>query len=140
MRILLVMEEILCGGAELSFFALCRALTERCEVHLVLSQESLENPRIRGLHDSLSNTSASIHLSKTRLNPGTIANLHRLLRRAASRELASLMEVVQPDVVIVNLPTVERGQAVVDAARMCPLRPPVWGFLHLSQRPSVIGA
>jgi len=140
MRILLVMEEVKCGGAELSFFALCRALSERCEVHLALSRASLDHPTIRALHDSLSDTSVRIHQCKTPLNPGTITNLHPFLRRAASRELSSLMEAVRPDVVIVNLPTVERGQAVVDAAATSRLRPPVWGFLHLSQKPSVIGA
>ena len=140
MRIFLVMEELQCGGAELAFFALCRALSERCEVHLALSQASLQNPMIRSLHDSLGDTPVSIHRCETPLNPGTITNLHPLLRRAAARELASLMDAVQPDVVIVNLPTIERGQAVVDAANICRLRPPVWGYLHLSQRPSMIGS
>lgn len=137
---LLVMEELQCGGAELSFFALCRALSERCEVHLALGQKSLENPTLRRLHDSLSDTSVTIHRPNTPLNPGTITNLHPLLRRAASRELASLMQALRPDLVLVNLPTVERGQAVLDAAARCRPRPPVWGFLHLSQKPSVIGA
>lgn len=140
MRILLVMEELQCGGAELSFFSLCRALSERSEVHLALSQQSLLNPTIRALHDSLSDTSVSIHRCETPLNPGTISNLHPLLRRAAAGQLAAVLESVRPEVVIVNLPTVERGQAVLDAAEMCRPRPPVWGFLHLSQTPSVIGA
>jgi glycosyltransferase involved in cell wall biosynthesis len=137
---LLVMEELQCGGAELAFFSLCRSLSKSCEVHLALAEKSLENSSIRRLHDSLRDTSVTIHRCKTPLNAGTISLLHPFLRRAASRELASLMAAVRSDVVIVNLPTVERGQAVIDAAAQCSLQPPVWGFLHLSQKPSVIGA
>lgn len=140
MRLLLIMEEVNCGGAELSFFALCRALASRSRVDLALSAASLENPAIRALCESLRDTSVTVHRCRTSLDPGTLSNLHRRLRRSAARELADLIGTIRPDIVLVNLPTVERGQAVVDAADLVTPRPPVWGFLHLSHRPSVIGA
>jgi len=33
--------------------------------------------------------------------------------------LADLIRIVRPDAVVVNLPTVERGQAVADAVELC---------------------
>jgi glycosyltransferase involved in cell wall biosynthesis len=47
---------------------------------------------------------------------------------------------LRPEAVLVNLPTVERGQAVIDAADLSTPRVPVWGFLHSSNPPSIIGA
>jgi glycosyltransferase involved in cell wall biosynthesis len=140
MRLLLVLEEVKCGGAEVSFFALCRALSTRHRVDIALSRYSLANPNLRRLCDALGDTQAVVHICANALNPGTIANLHGVLRRAAAHELAKLIERLGSDVVLVNMPTVERGQTVVDAADLCTPRPPVWGFLHLTQPPSVIGA
>lgn len=140
MRLLLVLEETKSGGAEMSFFALCRALAARYRIDVALSRSSLDNATIRRLCDALGDTPAVVHYCANRLNPGTFSNLHRGLRRAAARELADLIEGLRSDLVIVNLPTVERGQTVVDAADLCPHRPPVWGFLHLTQPPSMIGA
>lgn len=140
MRLLLVMEEMNCGGAELSFFALCRALAGRSTVHLALSEGSLANPTIRALWESLRDTSITLHRCRTPLNPGTLSNLNRRLRRSAARELADLLRTIRPDVVVANLPTVERGQAILDAAEGVIPRPPVWGLLHLAQKPSTIGA
>jgi glycosyltransferase involved in cell wall biosynthesis len=140
MRILLVMDEINCGGAEMSFFALCRALAKRCDVELGLSEASLKNPVLRALSDSLSTTSVVVHRSRVSLYPGTLANLHSRLRRAAAEALAEVILRARPDVVVVNLPTVERGQSVIDAAESIRPRVPVWGFLHSSNPPSTIGA
>jgi glycosyltransferase involved in cell wall biosynthesis len=134
------MEEVKCGGAELSFFALARALATRCEVHFALSRAALNNSILRSSSESLGRTPVTLHHSGAPLNPGTISNLHPRLRASAARELARIITQVRPDVVLANLPTVERGQSVVDAADLCTPRPPVWGFLHLSQQPSVIGA
>jgi glycosyltransferase involved in cell wall biosynthesis len=133
-------EDVRCGGAEISFFSLCAALDGRCEVHLAIYRGSLDNSMIRRLFQSLEPTGIRVHWCETPLNPGTITNLHRALRSSAARELSALIEKIRPDVLIVNLPTVERGQAVVDAAERCNPKPPVWGFLHLSQPPSTIGA
>ena len=119
MRILLIMEEVSCGGAELSFFALCQALATRCDVHVALYEGSLDNPTIRALCDSLRSTSTTVHRCTIPLNPGTLANLHRSFRRPAARMLADLIRIVRPDAVVVNLPTVERGQAVADAVELC---------------------
>jgi glycosyltransferase involved in cell wall biosynthesis len=88
----------------------------------------------------LADTSVKVHRFDVPLNPGTFTNLHRFLRNSAARKLASLIEVIRPDAVVVNLPTVERGQAVVDAADLVSPRPPVWGVVHSANRPSVIGA
>jgi glycosyltransferase involved in cell wall biosynthesis len=140
MDLVLVIEEVNCGGAELSFFALCRALAGRASVHLAISDESLRNPTMRALHDSLADTGTIVHRCRAPLNPGTLSNLHPALRRSAAQELADLIHTIRPALVLVNLPTVERGQAVADAAELCRPRPPVWGFLHLSQPPSTIGA
>lgn len=140
MRLLLVLEEVKCGGAEVSFFALCRALAAHYQVDVALSRSSLDNPTIRRLCEALADTPAAVHYCANMLNPGTFTNLHRGMRRAGARELAGLMERLRSDVVIVNMPTVERGQTVVDAAELCTHRPPVWGFLHLTQPPSMIGA
>lgn len=134
------MEEVKCGGAELSFFALCRALASRCEVHLAVSRRALEHAVLRDACQSLSDTAVRIHYSAAPLNAGTLANLDRRLRAAGAGELGGIIAVARPDVILVNLPTVERGQTVVDAAELSSPRLPVWGFLHLSQQPSVIGA
>jgi glycosyltransferase involved in cell wall biosynthesis len=140
MRILLVLDEVNCGGAELSFFALCGALASRCAVHLALSRLSLENSTIKAMAESAENAGVIVHACRARLYPGTAANLHRWLRRSAARELARLVQDVRPEVVVVNLPTVERGQAALDAAELVDPRLAVWGFLHLSQKPSTLGA
>ncbi len=140
MRLLLVMDEVNCGGAELSFFALCRGLAARANVHVALSAASLENPTIRAQWEGLRGTAVTLHPCRTRLHPGTVSLLHRRLRHAAASELAHLLQRVRPDFIVVNLPTVERGQPVLDAAERTSPRPPVWGFLHLPQKPSTIGA
>lgn len=140
LRVLLAMEEVKCGGAELSFFALCRALASRCELHLAVSRRALEHPVLRAACQSLSDAAVRIHYSRASLNAGTLANLDRRLRASGAGELAGIIAGTRPDVILVNLPTVERGQSVVDAAELSTPRPPVWGFLHLSQQPSVIGA
>src|SRR4051812_20179253 len=134
------MEEVKCGGAEISFFTLSRALARRCEVHFALSRASLEHPTIQQLVNSLSSAGVMVHAGSAPLNPGTLTNLHRGLRVRASRELAALVRRGRPGKILVDLPTVERGQAVVDAAALVTPRPPVWGLLHLTQQPSVIGA
>ena len=139
LRLLLVIDEVDLGGAELSFVELCRALALRCEVHLALSDRSLRKPAIAALCTSGGTGGTTVHPSQTRLYPGTISNLHPLFRRRPARELAGLIDRIQPACIIANLPTVERGQAVVDAARLAKSRSPVWGLLHLVQRPSTLG-
>ena len=133
------MEEVKCGGAELSFFALCRALATRCDLHLAVSRRALDHPILRASCRALPD-SVKLHYSNAPLNAGTVANLSRRLRTAGATELAGIIGATRPDIILVNLPTVERGQTVVDAAERSTPRPPVWGFLHLSQLPSVIGA
>src|SRR5215210_8989907 len=140
MRLLLVMDEVNCGGAELSFFALCRSLATRASVHVALSEASLENPKIRAQWEGRRGAAVTLHPCRTRLHPGTISLLHRRLRHAAASERAHLIQRVRPDFIVVNLPTVERGQPVLDAGERTSPRPPVWGFLHLVQKPSTIGA
>ena len=139
-RLLLVLDEVNCGGAELSFFALAGALAGRCSVHLVLSQASLQNPTIKSLADSLRNSSVAVHTCRALLYPGTAANLHRWLRRSAARELADLIRDVNPEAIVVNLPTVERGQSALDAAVLAESSASVWGLLHLAQPPSELAA
>jgi hypothetical protein len=139
-RLLLVMEELRCGGAELAFFSLCQALANRCEVHLVISEKSLEDDTIRARCQVLGVGSTRVHRSRHPLNSGTLGNLHRGLRRPAAVELADMVRSLSCDLILVNLPTVERGQSVLDAAELVSPRPPVWGYVHLSQAPSVIGA
>jgi glycosyltransferase involved in cell wall biosynthesis len=139
LRLLLVIDEVDLGGAELSFVELSRALAVRCEVHLALSERSLKKPAIAALCTSGDIGGTTVHPSQARLYPGTISNLHPLFRRRPARELASLIDRIRPACIIANLPTVERGQTIVDAARSAKSRPPVWGFLHLVQRPSTIG-
>ncbi len=130
----------MCGGAELAFFAMSRALAARADVHLALSRHSLKNPIIAGVCSALRSTPIQVHHTRSRLNPGTLSNLHRFLRRRASGEITSLIHALAPDLVLVNLPTVERGQAIADAVDGTSPRPPLWGFLHLTRKPSTIGA
>jgi glycosyltransferase involved in cell wall biosynthesis len=139
-RLLLVMEEVRCGGAELAFFGLCQALASRCELHVALSEKSLENDTIRAQCRVLASGSARVHSCRHLLNSGTLANLHRRLRRPAALELADMLRSLSCDLLLVNLPTVERGQSVLDAAELVSPRPPVWGYVHLAQPPSIIGA
>jgi glycosyltransferase involved in cell wall biosynthesis len=134
------MEEVKSGGAELSFFALARALASRCDLHFAISEIALQHPVLRASCEALDRKHITIHSSATSLNAGTLSNLHPGLRASGARELAGIIGGIQPDLVLVNLPTVERGQTVVDAAELCSPQPPVWGFLHLSQQPTVIGA
>jgi glycosyltransferase involved in cell wall biosynthesis len=139
-QILAVVDEVNFGGAELSFFTLCRALARRCRVHLALYEGSLKNPSIQEWCRSLTNASVTLHTCAQPLYPGARRNLHHWLRRGASRELAELMDELQPDLVIVNLPTVERGQTVLDAARIARRPAPVWGYLHSAHLPTTTGA
>jgi glycosyltransferase involved in cell wall biosynthesis len=138
-RIMLVSDEINLGGAELSLLELCRALARHCDVHLALDQRILANPAFSAAWSSRRG-STHLHPCTARLYPGTIANIHRKLRRRPAGELAGMIAEIQPSVILVNLPTVERGQAIVDAADLVTPRVPVWGFLHSANRPSMIGA
>jgi glycosyltransferase involved in cell wall biosynthesis len=136
----LVVEEENLGGAELSFLELARALASRCDLHLALSRSTFDQYSRSSVYRSVADAPVAFHLCQTRLNPGTVTNLHSRLRRRPALELARLIAAVRPAVIIANLPTVERGQAIVDAADLVTPRPPVWGFLHLAHRPSTIGA
>ncbi len=140
LRILLVMEEERFGGAELAFFNLCQALVSRCELHVALSEVSLRNGTLRAHCETLSLGQDRVHRCRHRLNPGTLANLHPRLRHAPALELARLLGRLSCDHILANLPTVERAQTVLDAAEAVSPRVPVWGYVHLSQPPSVIGA
>jgi glycosyltransferase involved in cell wall biosynthesis len=140
MRLLLVVEEENLGGAELSFLELARSLASLCDVHLALGASALEQPSRSAAYRSVTGAGVTLHLCAARLNPGTIANLHFMLRRRPARELADLIAMLRPAAIIVNLPTVERGQAIIDAADLVTPRLPVWGLLHLTHSPSVIGA
>lgn len=139
-RILLIMDEVNFGGAEMSLFTLCQALARRCTVHLVLYEGSLRNSSIREWCDSLEDASVTLHRCRTPLFLGPRRNLHRWLRRKASRQLAALIDEVHPDAVLVNLPVVERGQAALDAAELARTTVPVWGYLHSAHRPTTTGA
>lgn len=139
-RMLLVLEEVNCGGAELAFFALAQALASYIEVHLALSAQSLDNATIRSLCGTVRNAAVRVHVCDPRLNAGTLSNLHASLRRRPSGAIVELLRTVQPGLILVNLPTVERGQAVADAVEEAIPRVPLWGFLHLPHEPSTIGA
>jgi glycosyltransferase involved in cell wall biosynthesis len=52
----------------------------------------------------------------------------------------TLIGEIDPAAILVNLPTVERGQAAVDAARQVAPQVPLWGLVHLVQAPSRFGA
>ena len=138
MRLLLVIEEETLGGAELSFLELSRSLARRADVHLALGRTALQTHPSD--YTGLSDCGVSLHVCTNPLYPGTLANLHRQLRRRAAGELAGMIESIGPVAIVVNLPTVERGQTIVDAARLVSPTLPVWGLLHLVQRPSTIGA
>jgi glycosyltransferase involved in cell wall biosynthesis len=138
MRLLLVVEEENLGGAELSFLELARSLATRVEVHLALGKHALQ--RHSAVYTGLAQHGVTLHPCTHPLNLGTVSNLHRILRQKAAREVAGLIGSVGPTLILVNLPTVERGQAIVDAVGLVSPRLPVWGLLHLVQRPSVIGA
>ena len=138
MRLLLVVEEENVGGAELSFLELTRALAARCDVHLAVSRAALD--KHSPVYHSDTGNGITLHAIGHRLNPGAWTNLHSFFRRQSARELARLINTISPDVVIANLPTVEWGQIVADAAALATSQLPVWGLLHLVQRPSTIGA
>jgi glycosyltransferase involved in cell wall biosynthesis len=137
MRLLLVVEEENLGGAELSFLELSRSLGTRAEVDLALSARALQ--KHGAIYTGFSGSGVTLHVCINSLYPGTLSNLHRFLRRRAAGELAALIRRIAPDAILVNLPTVERGQTILDAVELVSPRIPVWGFLHLVQRPSTIG-
>jgi glycosyltransferase involved in cell wall biosynthesis len=138
--ILLVLEEVNFGGAELSFLELCRSLASRCDVHLALDARNLSQPAVATIRSSPPSAAVTLHPCAARLNQGTVANLHRVLRRRPALEISGLIDAIRPVAILVNLPTVERGQAILDGAQLTAARPPVWGLLHLVQAPSTIGA
>lgn len=140
MRLLLVIDEANVGGAELSFLELARELSSEAEVHLAVSRAALERQPGSQVYQALQPTRITIHATSSRLYPGTVANLHRGLRRKPAIELAGIIGSTQPTAVLANLPTVERGQAAVDAVALDSISPPVWGLVHLAQPPSVLGA
>jgi glycosyltransferase involved in cell wall biosynthesis len=138
MRLLLVVEEENLGGAELSFLELSQSLAARCDTHLAVSQAALE--KHTSVYQAVASNGVLLHAIGRRLDLGAWTNLHGFLRRHPARELARLIELLRPDVILANLPTVEWGQTVADAATLVTQRIPVWGLLHLAQRPSIIGA
>jgi|1186.fasta_scaffold11804_2 glycosyltransferase involved in cell wall biosynthesis len=137
MRLLLAIDEENLGGAELSFLELSRSLAHLAEVHLVLSQAAWTSHQ--HAYAPLPGQQVTVHRCSRPLYPGTLANLHPLLREPVARELAGLIRNIDPAAVLVNLPTVERGQSVVDAVRRVSADLPVWGLLHLVQQPSTLG-
>jgi glycosyltransferase involved in cell wall biosynthesis len=137
MRLLLVIDEENLGGAELSFLELSRSLAQRAEVHLVLSESAWTSHQ--QAYAPLPGQHVTVHRCSRALYPGTLANLHPLLRELVVRELVALIRNIDPAAVLVNLPTVERGQSVVDAARRVSADLPIWGLLHLVQQPSSLG-
>lgn len=139
-RILFITDEVNYGGAELSFFTLCQAVARRCTVHLALYEGSLQNPSIRQWCESLTHGSVRLHRCPMPIYPGPRRNLHRWLRRGASRQLTQLLDELRPELAVVNLPTVERGQAVLDAAERARTPVLVWGYLHSAHRPTTMGA
>jgi glycosyltransferase involved in cell wall biosynthesis len=140
MRLLLVMEETRLGGAELSFLELALALAVHCDVHLMMNEVSAIRFAATPVFKTLQQHPITLHLSPVHLNPGTLSLLHPAFRRAAARQVTRLLDALKPDGVLVNLPTVERGQAVIDAIRRAVTNPPVWGLLHLSHPPTILGA
>ena len=54
------------------FFALTRALSTRCEVHLAVSEGALHHPVLRAACEALDHTVVTIHPSTAPLNAGTI--------------------------------------------------------------------
>ena len=137
MRLLLVIEEENLGGAELSFLELSRSLARRAEVHLALSETAWRSHK--HAYASLPDQQVTVHRCSRPLYPGTFANLHALLRQPVAQELAAVIRKIDPAALLVNLPTVERGQAVLDAAQRVSAHLPVWGLLHLVQPPSRLG-
>lgn len=138
MRLLLAIDEENLGGAELSFLELSRALARLAEVHLVLSETAWTTHQ--RAYATLPGQQITVHRCSRSLYPGTLANLHPLLREPVARELTALIRNIDPDAVLVNLPTVERGQSVVDAAQRVSADLPIWGLLHLVQQPSSLGS
>jgi glycosyltransferase involved in cell wall biosynthesis len=138
MRLLLIVEEENLGGAELSFLELARALAAHTEVHLAVGARAMLHHS--AAYDDLPRHGVVLHPCRTALYPGTLANLHRRLRAGPARELAWILEGLNPAAVLVNMPTVERGQSAADAVRGLSFRPPLWGLVHLVQPPSRLGA
>jgi glycosyltransferase involved in cell wall biosynthesis len=134
------MDQVSFGGAELSLFTLSRALAQRCAVHLALYEGSLHNASIRQWYESLTKASVNVHRCPMPLYPGPRRNLHPWLRRRPARYLAELMDEVRPDVVLANVPTVEHGQTVLDAAELARTPVDVWGYLHSAHHPTTAGA
>jgi glycosyltransferase involved in cell wall biosynthesis len=140
MRLLLVIDEENVGGAELSFLELARAISSKADVHLALGESALQREPGSMVYRDLQRAGITVQPCRNPLYPGTVCNLHRGLRRRPARELARIIERLQPSTIITNLPTVERGQTIVDAAELPSSRPMVWGLLHLVHQPSTLGA
>lgn len=139
-RLLLVTDEVTCGGAEIAFFTLAEALAGRIELHLALGAAASAHPAIRHWLERLRRASTQVQRAGVPLFAGTAANLHPALRRRAGAAVAEVVRRVAPDLALVNLSTVERGQAVVDGVRAAAPGAPVWGYLHLPHPPGVLGA
>jgi glycosyltransferase involved in cell wall biosynthesis len=136
----MIMDEVNFGGAELSFLTLSQALARRCDVHVAVDEQALANSSIRDWCALVTSASGSIHPCPVPIYPGPRRNLHRWLRRAASKYLENLMNEVQPQAAVVNLPTVERGQTAVDAAELARPRVRLWGYIHSAHLPTTTGA
>jgi glycosyltransferase involved in cell wall biosynthesis len=127
------------GGAEVSFYALARALAVKgFGVTLVIPTES---PRERPPLERARADGVVVISAGGRLAPGPAGRLGRILRLAPAARVRTALRTSAPDVAIINLPTVERGAAVLDGLqghRRTGLR--IAGYLHLAHRPSILGA
>lgn len=137
-RILFLSDATIYGGAENAMFTAAEALARKRVTVAVGVPASGERHRSRLNH--LERMGAAIVTADGPLAAGLHGLLSARLRRGAARRAARLIEHASPDAVVVNLPTVERGAALVDAAEMSGCRGRVAGYVHLGQLPSTFGA
>lgn len=97
--------------------------------------------RYRPHIDRVRDAGVPVLTAKGPLTPGPQGLLLSGLRRRAAANARALIEATGSSVILVNLPTVERGAAIVDAAHdAAGDQIIVGGYVHLGQLPSVIGA
>lgn len=126
------------SGAEIAMFAAVEALARR-GVHVAVAVPPPAE-RQRPHLDRLRGMDVQVLAADDRLTPGPHGLLSHWLRRGAAQRATELVRRAAPRAVLINLPTLERGPALVDAVRRSGPVEVLAGYVHLAQPPSVIGA
>lgn len=136
--LLLITDGIGLGGAEIAMFTAAEALARkglRVSVGVPLASD-----RVRQFYHGLEVAGVKVIEADGALSSGPLGLAAPLFRRDAAQVAARIVAKASSDAVIVNLPMLWAGSAIVDAARASGSVRRLGGYVQLGKLPSRMGA